>query len=224
MQRGTTKMLPNDKEAQEAKWRKDRIGCTTGSRIYDIVARGAKGQYYATRSAYLTEKVIERMTEADQTRDIGNRPEVQWGNEQEANAIQKYEETCDRFVIHLGKVFVPHPTIPYSGCSPDAYVGDKGGLEVKCPQTLTHWSFLNDGVVPERYMPQVLWQLACHSERDWWDFMSFDPRCPPHMIQRVTRVSRLAYAKEIAALEKEVELFNDEVAFQVIKWTNWEAP
>jgi hypothetical protein len=209
---------------QEAKWLKDRTCCATGSRMYDIVGRGSKGQYYKAHYDYIAEKVIERMTGVPQGR-VFDSPEIRWGNENEANAVADYRLYSPiQPVIHLGKVFVHHPRIPYSGASPDAYVGDKGGLEIKCPKTSTHWAFLDSGVVPEEYRPQVLWNLACHPTRDFWDFMSFDPRCPEHMVKRVVRIWRSAFAKEIADLEKEVELFNDEVAFQVMKWKAWECP
>ena len=63
------------------------------------------------------------------------------------------------------------------GCSPDALVGDNGGLELKCPIHKTHVEYLRSGTLPDKYKPQVHWSLIV-TGRSWWDFMSYARNLP----------------------------------------------
>jgi hypothetical protein len=104
--------------------------------------------------------------------------------------------------------FIDHPSIAMSGASPDGLVGDAGMLEIKCPNTSTHIETLLGGSIPQKYVYQMQWQMAC-AEREWCDFMSFDPRLPGRMQSHITRVHR--DDKTIAMLESEVRTFLDEL-------------
>jgi hypothetical protein len=75
---------------------------------------------------------------------------------------------------------------------------------VKCPKTATHLQYLMDGVLPAKYEPQVMWQMAC-TGRSWAVFASFDPRLPENLQLFRVRVER--NEKRIAELEAEVEAF-----------------
>ena len=47
------------------------------------------------------------------------------------------------FDIMLDKVgFAVHPSLEFSGASPDRLIGEDGVLEVKCPKTTTHIGWL----------------------------------------------------------------------------------
>src|SRR5258708_2510391 len=41
------------------------------------------------------------------------------------------------------------------GCSPDALIGEHGGLELKAPQPTNHVRYLLDGILPKDYAAQV---------------------------------------------------------------------
>jgi hypothetical protein len=71
--------------------------------------------------------------------------------------------------------FVLHPKFDFTGSSPDGLVGSEGVLETKCPTTAKHLEYVIAGRVPEDYVPQIAWELAC-TGRKWADFVSFDPR------------------------------------------------
>ena len=104
--------------------------------------------------------------------------------------------------------FVQHPSIEQAGASPDGLVGDDGLVEIKCPNTATHIETLLSQSVPAKYLPQIQWQLAC-TNRQWCDFVSFDPRMPEGaqlFIKQVT-VDR----DYIAQMEQEVCKFLSEV-------------
>lgn len=177
-------------------WISERIGKITASRIKDLNAKPKKGE---ALNATMTKLLTERLTGQSQEADISNKPCVQWGIEYEPFAIAEYENLNNVFVMQTGLIM--HPTIPMSGASPDGLVGDDGQIEVKCPESNTHTNTLLTGEVPEKYIPQITWQLAV-TGRDWCDFVSYDPRFEHELSLFVKRV----YAKDldIAGLEKKV--------------------
>jgi hypothetical protein len=93
--------------------------------------------------------------------------------------------------------------------SPDGLVGDKGLVEIKCPQTATHIETLLRGEHDNRYTKQMQWQMAC-TGRQWCDWVSYDPRMPGEMQLFVRRVRR-DWAM-IEELEKQVAEFLSEVS------------
>jgi predicted phage-related endonuclease len=95
-----------------------------------------------------------------------------------------------------------------SGCSPDGLIGPNGLVEIKCPNTATHIETLNGRSVPEKYITQIQWQLACTSRR-WCDFVSYDNRMPENMRLLVKRIER--DQTRISELEDEVIKFLAEV-------------
>lgn len=69
-----------------------------------------------------------------------------------------------------------------AGASTDALVGDDGVLEIKCPDPKTHIRYLDDGVLPQDYRPQVHMEMAV-CERRWVDFYSFCEDWPEFLIR-----------------------------------------
>lgn len=175
---------PQDRDA----WIKKRSGKITASRIGDIARRMKSGKPYATWETYVYEVLTERLT-GQATEHFVSAP-MQWGIEQEANAVAYYE--FEKGVECAFSDFVEHPTLEMSGASPDRLVGKDGLLEVKCPITRNHISFLLDGSIEglgDNYPWQIQWQLDC-TGRDWCDFMCFDPRLPVHLQAKIVRVER----------------------------------
>jgi exodeoxyribonuclease (lambda-induced) len=64
-----------------------------------------------------------------------------------------------------------------SGCSPDALIGEEGGCEIKCPQTVNHLKWLLEGGLPKEHAPQVYFSLWV-TRRSWWRFISYHSRFP----------------------------------------------
>lgn len=166
-------------------WHQARLGKVTASRIADLMAKTKTG-WGAGRKNYMAELVAERLT--------GNRIEgftnaaMQWGTDMEPEARIAYEFYGDVTVEPCG--FDPHPTIADAGASPDGTVGPDGLVEIKCPNTATHIETLLGGAVPEKYLLQMQWQMACRPEREWCDWVSYDPRLPESMRLFVRRVDR----------------------------------
>jgi putative phage-type endonuclease len=191
-------------------WFQARAGKTTASRIADLINKTAKGAYAATREAYAKQLVVERLT--GKSAEKYTSKEMRWGTETEAEARAAYVFNRAAVVEEVG--FILHPSIADCGASPDGLSDDDGLLEIKCPKTETHIETLLRQEVPEEYIPQMQWQMAC-TGRAWCDFVSFDPRVEEYLRFFCKRVQRDDVF--IATLEREVVGFMNEVRGTVAK-------
>lgn len=190
-------------EQRSQEWFEQRLGKVTASRIADLMAKTRSG-YGASRANYMAQLICERLTQA--RTDTFTSAAMQWGTEKEPEAKAAYTFAYDVEVQEAP--FVDHPTIAMSGASPDGYVGEEGLTEIKCPNTSTHIDTLISQTIPNKYLLQMQWQMAC-TGRQWCDFVSYDPRMPPHLQMWVKRVER--DDKLIAEVEAEVVAFLTEV-------------
>lgn len=193
-------------------WIEARLGCVTASVIADVMAKGRSGAPSATRANLLARIVAERLS--GRAGDDFTSQAMQHGIETEAQARACYTMETGRNVYEVG--FVPHPSIPMSGASPDGLVGDHGLVEIKCPNTATHIATILTGAVPDKYMKQMLFQMAC-TGRSWCDFVSFDPRMPDEMQIFIKRVHRDDTA--IAEIEEAVSAILAEAGELIEKLT-----
>ena len=188
-------------------WLLARCGKVTASRVADIMAKTKSG-YSASRGNYMAELVCERLTGVPT--DTFKSAAMEWGTAHEPHARAAYEAVGGVLVEEVG--FVPHPSIPDAGASPDGLVGSVGLIEIKCPYTATHIETLLSGKVPDRYNTQMQWQMAC-TGRTWCDYVSYDPRMPENMRLFLARVFRDQSA--ILAMETEVLIFIHELTDKV---------
>lgn len=179
-------------------WHSERCGKVTASRVKDLNAKPNKGK--ALNALGLT-ILAERLTGVQ--KEIPTNSVMQWGIDNESHAIAAYENETGNFVVGTG--LIDHPFIEMFGASPDGLVGDKGQIEVKCPDTTTHLNTLLTKQVPDEHIPQITSQLAC-TRREWCDFVSYDPRLEPELQIIIIRV----FAKDlnIEGLERDVRAFN----------------
>jgi putative phage-type endonuclease len=194
-------------EQRTTEWFAQRCGHLTASRIADMMARTQKG-WGASRANYAAQLIAERLTGVAESGFTS--AAMQHGIDTEAAARAAYGFMKDVEVIEAP--FVLHPRLAWSGASPDGFMGDDGLIEIKCPNTATHITTLRGGEIPDKYIKQMQWQMAC-AEKDWCDFVSFDPRMPVEMqlhIQRVDRNNDL-----IAEIESAAIGFLDEIAATV---------
>lgn len=194
-------------EQQSAEWFAARVGKVTASRVADVVAKTKSGPS-ASRKNYMAELICERLT--GQPAERFQNAAMQWGTQTEPDARRAYAFHADVDVLEVG--FVDHPRIAMTGASPDGMVGEVGLVEIKCPNTATHLETLLGGSVPEQYVTQMQWQMAC-TDSLWCDFVSYDPRLPQGMALFVSRVAR--DNDRIAELEAEVGAFLNELDSKV---------
>jgi len=184
-------------------WFAARCGKVTASRVADVIARTKSG-FGASRANYAAQLVAERLTGT--VAEAYTNAAMVWGIESEPSARAAYEARTGLTVETVG--FVPHPTIAMAGASPDGLVGEEGLVEIKCPNTATHIETLMWQEVPGKYLTQMQFQMAC-TDRVWCDFVSFDPRMPPHLQLFVKRIERAKGA--IFQIEEDITKFLSEI-------------
>ena len=202
----------NDIEQRTEEWFAARLGKVTASKVSDVMAKTKTG-YSATRESYMTQLVCERLS--GQKAESFTNAAIQHGIDTEPLARSAYEAYADVMVEEVG--FVQHPRIEMAGASPDGYVGLFGCIEIKAPQTSTHIETLLTETIPARYYAQMQFQMAC-AQRQWCDYVSFDPRIRQDLQLFVKRVE--FDAPYVATLEEEVIKFLKEVDEKVNKLNN----
>ena len=196
-------------EQGSPEWFAQRLGKVTASRVADVIAKTKTG-YSTSRDNYMAQLVCERLTGT--VAESFSNAAMQHGTDTEPLARAAYEAHADVLVDEVA--MITHPTIEAAGASPDGLVGDSGLVEIKCPNTATHIDTLLTQTVLGKYNTQMQWQMAC-TDREWCDFVSFDPRLPKELqlfVKRVVRNDEL-----IADLEMEVILFLTELENKIKK-------
>jgi len=200
----------HDCEQGSELWLQARCGIVTASRCGDVIATTKKGES-ADRRNYRSELIVEILTGEPYPQSAAFARQVQWGKEQEPFARAAYEMQRDVLVETCG--FVLHPDIARFGASPDGLVQgmngeDDGMIQIKCPNTSTHLTWMLAGTIPVEHCPQMMAEMSC-TGRAWCDFVSYDPRLPAHLQLFVRRFER--NDSLIAQLETEVVHFNAEI-------------
>lgn len=197
-----------------AEWYQARIGVLGASRIAAACAKlKRKDGEAAARHDLRFELACERLTGKPSEHYVSEW--MEHGMEWEPVARSEYEMRQGVNVAQIG--FVYHPTIKWAGCSPDGLVGEGGLIEIKCPKPETHLEYLLEDKVPDPYLPQMLWQLAC-TGRQWNDFVSYHPDMPEDLQLFVKRLPRNEEAEAvIRGMEAEAEQFLSEVQAMVDK-------
>jgi len=199
-------------EQRTDEWFAARLGKVTASKVADVIAKTKSG-YSTSRENYMAQLICERMTGKKQ--ESFSNAAMDWGTETEPLARAAYEAFKDVLVDEVA--IINHPFLPMCAASPDGLISDDGMIEIKCPNTATHFDTLLSGKMPSKYMPQVQWQMAC-ANRLWNDFVSFDPRAPEGLQLFVIRIER--DDKYIAELEAEVNKFLEELEIKIDKLNN----
>lgn len=199
-----------DIEQRTEEWFAARCGSLGASQIADAISKSKDGKAFGSTSANLRAKlVVERLTGIQE--DSFKTAAIQHGIDSEEAARLAYEAHTGAFVTEVG--LYKHPAIEGAHASPDGLVGDDGLIEIKCPNSATHIDTLKTEKVPTKYLYQMQWQMRC-TDRQWCDYVSFDPRLPENLrlfVKRIPRDDAL-----LAKLEAEVMLFlkgvDDDVA------------
>jgi len=193
---------PDDKGA----WLNQRVGKLTASRMADAMDVTKAGKPGAKRTALLKTVLAERLTGDAAPNFVSER--MLRGLELEPAGKAEFELRTGQMLTDCG--FYDHPDIDLFGCTPDALIGGDAVFEMKAPDTSTHVDYMLAGdVVPDRYRPQVLAQLACTGRKTVW-FASFDPRIRNHSKQ-MHIVCWTPEQEEIEAIEKAAQDFLSEV-------------
>lgn len=155
-----------DVEQGSQAWLDLRLGVITASKFKDVMAKG-QGK---TRKSYMYQLAAELIT--GQMEESYSNSYMEWGNENEPAARAMYELEKGNEVEEVGFIRADCKKI---GVSPDGIISNDGMIEIKCPKTTTQIETVLSGKMPTGHKPQVQGQLWV-GEREWCDFVSFDPR------------------------------------------------
>ena len=166
-------------------WFAQRAGKFTGSRFSDLMAQTKTGPG-ASRKNLLATLAVERLT--GQCVETYSNAAMERGTALEEEARQAYEAYTGELCVEVD--FIPHPTLPYVGVSPDGLCGATGLVELKVPMSMAkHLDALRSGAHAAEYHWQLQGQLwVC--QREWVDATSYDPRFPPELRLAIKRVPR----------------------------------
>lgn len=184
-------IILNDEQGSP-EWLASRLGRPSASMFGKLIT--GTGKPSSSAESYINELIGERLT--GRSKPFFTNEHMERGTALEPEAREAYEYITDFEVVETG--FILDDSEEF-GCSPDGLVGNDGGLEIKCPSTGVHVSYLRKKVVPAKYYQQVqgcMWITG----RDWWDFMSYHPEMP-HLLVRATRNEKFikAMATEVLA-------------------------
>jgi len=189
-------------------WHKIRLGKITASRVKDVLTKGRGTSPSKTAESYMMELIAEILT--GNSKPFFENDAMRWGTETEPQARAMYAVNND-FVDVKEVAFVEHNE--QVGISPDGLIGDDGLLEIKCPNTTTQLKRALSDDYSADYKAQIQMQLWV-TEREWCDFLSFDPRldCDAgYLQQRVYRDEEYIEEMKVkvyAFVEKMNELIN----------------
>lgn len=193
-----TNTLVVDCEQGTDEWFSARLGVATASKFKDVMAKGAG----KTRKSYLIQLAAEMLT--NEKADSYSNSAMEWGTATEPQARDAYQFMSDNEAVEVGFCKISD----HVGASPDSLVGDNGLLEIKCPNTTTQIITVLDGKVPTTHKAQIQGQLFV-TQREWCDFVSFDPRIQGDASYFCQRVERDEIY--IASLERELDAFVEEL-------------
>jgi putative phage-type endonuclease len=160
-------------EQRTQEWFEARKGRITASSVGAILGHAP----YATR-----DDVMRRMV-----REYHGAPEefegniaTEYGTRNEAGALTEYIMETGNDVEQIGFVTREH----WAGCSPDGFIGEDGGLEIKCPFGLRKDEAPAFKTLKEQphYYDQIQFSLWV-TGRKWWDFYQWSPNGT--MLERV---------------------------------------
>ena len=200
-------------EQRTEEWLKARCGSLGASQLNEALATTKSG-WGASRENLKNRIIAERLTGIVEPSFV-SKPMLR-GIEMEDAARKAYEAHTGVFVDEMGIAY--HPVLKHTHASPDGLVGDDGLIEIKCPNTTTHIETLKAKKAPSKYINQMMWQMRC-TDRQWCDFVSFDPRLPSHLQLFIVRVERddaviaeleAKVAEFLTEVEKEIERLNEE--------------
>jgi len=198
-------MQIKDNEQGTEAWLQDRAGKLTGSKAQCIQAGGRGLETYCYE--ILAEKYssnTDHYTNADLER----------GKDLEDIARSNYEI-----------LYSPVKTVGFCeqdefvGCSPDGFVSDDGGIEIKCPNDTNYFKVLVNGekAIDSKYLWQCKMCMLV-TGRKWWDLVYFNPNFSDNL--KVFRITLDNQSKEklLLGIEKGKKLLVEvEVKFKLNK-------
>lgn len=188
-------------------------GIPTGSEFHKVMAKkglrgGVSGKDYVMRAKYLRILAAEIIT--------GECREQEWtGNRHTERGKEREDEARSLYALHhdVEPQRVAFVRNGNCGCSPDSFVQDVGGLELKDVIAEKQIERLQDGTLPSEHRWQVIGSLLVCEDREWWDFVSHSRGLPLFEV----RTYRDKVKAELQELRDGIDRFCQERDF-LVEW------
>jgi hypothetical protein len=169
------KILDLKQGSQE--WYAARLGLVTASEADALVTPLGAVRKGDGVNSYVARKVAEKLLgySQDQLQVFA----VDQGKIIETIALPWFEFEHGKKVNRVGFIQTDDGR---AGCSPDGWLEDGSGLEVKSPQPPNHVKYLLEGVVPSDYVIQVQFSLWV-TQAPYWTFVSYSMRLPALVVR-----------------------------------------
>jgi putative phage-type endonuclease len=158
-------------------WFAARCGNPGASGFSNIIT--STGKRSTSREKYLYKMAGEKLS--DEKEESFSSSAMARGIELEPKARQSFQFETGLQVEEVGLVYPDE--LRQWHVSPDSLViGQKKGLEIKCPLMSTHVGYLAKNKLPTEYVCQVQASLLCTGYESWY-FFSFYPGIKPLLIE-----------------------------------------
>lgn len=162
-------------------WMLERAGVVTASEVDALVSPTFEVRKGEGPKTYLYKKASERLLGYIAEDVNGSSFAMQNGQLLEKVAIPWYDFKYGVEIRRVGFVKSDDGKI---GCSPDGLIGDKCGIEIKCPGAPKHLRYLLDHRVPPEYVVQVQFSMFVTGFPEWV-FVSYHPHLPPFVVHAI---------------------------------------
>lgn len=189
-------------EQRSPEWFAARAGVLTASNFKTARERLKNGEFSAAAKKLAAKLAIERIAGEPQGDTFVNYA-MRRGTELEPEAIDAYMFAQGVSVTQVGFVTTDCGTY---GASPDGFVGDTAGIEVKCPIECERVIDLVINRNHQDYLDQVQGNLWI-TERETWDLVIYTPQLSG--VNRELNIT--SYTRDdahIVAMKKDLEEFN----------------
>jgi len=162
-----------DVEQGSTEWFKLREGLITGSISKDFFNLNGTLKKQSVINSHIAKRVAEIIVDNVDTSSVQTF-DMEQGSLMEEEAGLDFR---DKGFESVG--FITNPSYRYFGYSPDLIkITDneiKHSVEIKCPLSHTHISYIYDGAIPNIYKPQVMMPFILFPDLDTVTFRSYDP-------------------------------------------------
>jgi hypothetical protein len=205
--------LESNAQIREREWLKQRLGKFTASQAYRLLTYPNKPELPAGAITYIMEKVCEIATEYEESQGFTNAA-IQWGKDHELEAIEWFADKMNYTVDATGEnqQFVELTELN-AGATPDGLIDDDILIEVKCPNSITHLSYLHIKSesdlkeVEPKYYWQMMFQFLVTGRTKGY-FISYDPRFKKDDLKLHIAIIN-PYADDITFLTSRLKLAHD---------------
>lgn len=204
-------------ESEREKWLKQRQGKFTASNIHKLLTYENRLDLPKGAISYIEEVVLEILTDGQSREDFTSEAMLH-GQETELKAISRFEKIMciECYATGENQVFVQYND--HFGGTPDGLFGEAGLIEVKCPNSKTHFfNLLNLHSAEDlkKHYPAYYWQIQANlfiTGQTQGVFISFDDRFTDENLQ--IKIVEVPYCREdvsfmLFRLEQAIEYKNE---------------